>query len=166
VTALAAAVRIFALGEIPPGLYHDEAFNGLDALGVLAGRWPVYFAANRGREPLFIYVIAATVGLLGRTPGALRLAAALCGTLTIPATYLMARAWFNQRVALLSAAVLATTLWHVHLSRIGFRAVTLPLTTALALWLGARAYHSRHRRDWLDGGDGCGRELRGLRLER
>jgi len=149
VTALAAAVRIFALGEIPPGLYHDEAFNGLDALGVLAGRWPVYFAANRGREPLFIYVIAATVGLLGRTPGALRLAAALCGTLTIPATYLMARAWFNQRVALLSAAVLATTLWHVHLSRIGFRAVTLPLTTALALWLGARAYHSRHRRDWL-----------------
>ncbi len=149
VTALAAAVRIFALGEIPPGLYHDEAFNGLDALGVLAGQWPVYFAANRGREPLFIYLVAATVGLLGRTPGALRLAAALCGTLTIPATYLMARAWFNQRVALLSAAVLTTTLWHVHLSRIGFRAVTLPLTTGLALWLGVRAYRSRHRRDWL-----------------
>ena len=148
-TALALALRVFALGEIPPGLYHDEAFNGLDALDVLAGRWPVYFAANRGREPLFIYLIAATVGLLGRTPGALRLAAALCGTLTIPLTYLMARAWFNRRVALLSAAVLAVTLWHVHLSRVGFRAVTLPLTTALALWLGARAYRSHHRRDWL-----------------
>ena len=148
-TALAAALRFFALGEIPPGLYHDEAFNGLDALRVLAGHWPVYFAANRGREPLFIYLIAATVGLLGRTPGALRLAAALCGTLTIPATYLMARAWFNRRVALLSAAILAIMLWHVHLSRIGFRAVTLPLMAALALWLGARAYRSHHRRDWL-----------------
>ena len=144
-------MRVLALGEIPPGLYHDEAFNGLDALGVhvFTGQWPVYFAANRGREPLFIYLIAATVNLLGRTPGALRLAAALCGTLTIPATYLMARAWFNRRVALLSAVVLATMLWHVHLSRIGFRAVTLPLTTALALWLGARAYRSRRRRDWL-----------------
>lgn len=148
VTALAAALRLFALGEIPPGLYHDEAFNGLDALDVLAGQWPVYFAANRGREPLFIYLIAATVGLLGRTPGALRLAAALCGTLTIPATYLMARAWFNRRVALLSAAVLAIMLWHVHLSRVGFRAVTLPLTTALALWLGAQAYRLRHWRNW------------------
>ena len=144
-------MRVLALGEIPPGLYHDEAFNGLDALGVhvFTGQWPVYFAANRGREPLFIYLIAATVNLLGRTPGALRLAAALCGTLTIPATYLMARAWFNRRVALLSAVVLATMLWHVHLSRIGFRAVTLPLTTALALWLGARAYRSCRRRDWL-----------------
>jgi 4-amino-4-deoxy-L-arabinose transferase-like glycosyltransferase len=149
VTALAAALRIFALGEIPPGLYHDEAFNGLDGLSVLRGEWPIYFAANRGREPLFIYLIAATVNLLGRTPGALRLAAAVCGTLTIPATYLMAHAWFNRRLALLSAAILATTLWHVHLSRIGFRAVTLPLAMALVLWLGARAARSHRRRDWL-----------------
>jgi 4-amino-4-deoxy-L-arabinose transferase-like glycosyltransferase len=148
-TALAAALRLFALREIPLGLYRDEAFNGLDALKVLAGQWPIYFAANHGREPLFIYLIAATVGLLGRTPGALRLAAAMCGTLTIPITYLMIRAWFNRRVGLLSAVILAITLWHVHLSRVGFRAVTLPLTTALALWLGARAYRSRRRRDWL-----------------
>jgi 4-amino-4-deoxy-L-arabinose transferase-like glycosyltransferase len=148
-TALAAALRVFALGETPPGLYHDEAYNGLDALQVLAGQWPIYFAANNGREPLFIYLVAATVGLLGRTPGALRLAAALCGTLTIPITYLMVRAWFNRRTATLSATVLAITLWHVHLSRIGFRAITLPLTTALALWLGGRAYRSRRWYDWL-----------------
>jgi 4-amino-4-deoxy-L-arabinose transferase-like glycosyltransferase len=141
-------LRIFALGDIPPGLYHDEAFNGLDALEVLEGQWPIYFAANNGREPLFIYLIAATIGLLGRTPGAVRLAAAISGTFTIPTTYLMARAWFNRRIGLLSATILAVMLWHVHLSRIGFRAVTLPLTTSLALWLGARAYHSRR---WHDG---------------
>jgi 4-amino-4-deoxy-L-arabinose transferase-like glycosyltransferase len=142
-------LRLPALGEIPPGLYHDEAFNGLDALEVLEGRWPIYFAANNGREPLFIYLIATTVGLLGRTPGALRLAAAISGTFTIPTTYLMVRAWFNRRVGLLSATILAITLWHVHLSRIGFRAVTLPLTASLALWLGARAYRSRRWHDWL-----------------
>jgi putative effector of murein hydrolase LrgA (UPF0299 family) len=142
-------LRVSALGDVPPGLYHDEAFNGLDALEVLEGRWPIYFAANNGREPLFIYLIAATIGLLGRTPGALRLAAAISGTFTIPTTYLMARVWFDRRVSLLSAMILAITLWHVHLSRIGFRAVTLPLTTSLALWLGARAYHSRRWYDWL-----------------
>ena len=107
IVTLAAALRTFALGQIPPGLYHDEAFNGLDALRVLEGQWPIYFAANHGREPLFIYLIAVTVGLLGRTPGALRLAAAVCGTLTIPATYLVARDWFNRRLGLLSAAILA-----------------------------------------------------------
>lgn len=149
VTALAATLRILALGEVPPGLYHDEAFNGLDAVRVLQGHRPIYFAANRGREPLFVYLTAAAVGLLGRTPGALRLAAALCGTLTIPATYLMVRSWFSRRIALLSAAITATTLWHIHLSRVGFRAVTLPLVTALALGFGARAFSSNRRGDWL-----------------
>ena len=61
----------------------------------------------------------------------------------------MTRTWFNRRVSLLSTAILAVTLWHIHLSRIGFRAVTLPLTTSLALWLGARAYRSHRWYDWL-----------------
>ena len=148
-TALAAALRLLALADIPPGLYHDEAFNGLDALGILEGTHAIYFAANRGREPLFIYLIAATVGALGRTPGALRLAAAVCGTLTVPATFLMVRAWFDERIALLSAAIIATTYWHVQLSRVGFRAIMLPLTIALTLWAAGRAIRDNRRRTWL-----------------
>lgn len=148
-TLLAGALRFLALGDVPPGLYHDEAYNGLDALRVLEGRLPIYFAANHGREPLFLYLIAATVGILGRTPGAIRLAAAICGTLTVPATYLMTRAWFNRRTALLSAAIISTTLWHVQLSRVGFRAVMLPLITACFLGSAARALQSRRARAWL-----------------
>jgi 4-amino-4-deoxy-L-arabinose transferase-like glycosyltransferase len=151
-TAVAGALRLLWLADIPPGLYHDEGFNGLDALRVLAGEWPAYFEANNGREPALIYIGALTVGLLGRSPGALRLAAAASGTLTVPATYLMARNWFSRRVAVLGTAILAATLWHVHLSRIGFRAVTLPLALALTLWAGARAYRSGKRRDWIAGG--------------
>ncbi|MGD8968195.1 MAG: glycosyltransferase family 39 protein, partial [Anaerolineae bacterium] len=148
-TALAAALRLLLLSDVPPGLYHDEAFNGLDALGVLKGKHAIYFAVNQGREPFFIYVVAATVGSLGRTPGALRMAAAICGTLTVPATYAMAHAWFNRRVALLSAAIIATTFWHVQLSRVGFRAVTLPLAIALMLPVGAWAFRSRRGDAWL-----------------
>lgn len=148
-TALAAALRLLFLADIPPGLYHDEAFNGLDALRILEGKHAIYFAANRGREPLFIYLVAVTVGALGRTPGALRLAAGIYGTATVPATYLMVRAWFNRRIAILSAAIIATTYWHVHLSRVGFRAVALPLTIALSVWASGRAFHSRRRGPWL-----------------
>jgi hypothetical protein len=51
-------------------------------------------------------------------------------------------------VALVSAAILATTLWHVQLSRVGFRAVTLPLATALMLSAGAWAFRSRRGDAW------------------
>ncbi|MBC8492791.1 MAG: hypothetical protein H8D43_03315, partial [Chloroflexi bacterium] len=85
VIAIAAALRFWALGNTPPGLYHDEAFNGLDALGVLEGERPIFFEANNGREPLFVYLVALSVAVLGRSPGAIRIVAALLGTLTIPA---------------------------------------------------------------------------------
>ena len=147
VIAMATVLRFWALGRIPPGLYHDEAFNGLDALGVLGGERPVFIEANNGREPLFIYLVALSVAVLGRSPGAIRMVAALLGTLTIPATYLMAKAMFNRRIGLLAAAITGLALWHVNLSRIGFRAVVMLLLVALALWqlwLGLKDGHKRH----------------------
>lgn len=139
VLLVAAALRLLALGQVPPGLYHDEAYYGLDALDVLQGHLSLYFPANNGREPLFVYLIAVTVGLLGRSPFALRLGSCLAGLLTVAATMAAGRTLFSRRVGLLAAAVLAVTLWHVHLSRVGFRAVTLPLLIALTLWQGALA---------------------------
>ncbi|MBO9370869.1 MAG: glycosyltransferase family 39 protein, partial [Chloroflexi bacterium] len=121
---LAAALRLPALGQVPPGLYHDEAYYGLDAVDILQGRLQVYFPANNGREPLFIYLAAGTIGLLGRSPFALRLTSAFVGLLTIAATAAAGRALFSRRVGLLAAAILSVTLWHVHLSRVGFRAPT------------------------------------------
>ncbi len=146
---LAAALRLPALGQVPPGLYHDEAYYGLDAVDVLRGHPQVYFPANNGREPLFIYLAAGMIGLLGRSPFALRLTSAFVGMLTVAATAAAGRALFSRRVGLLAAAVLSVTLWHVHLSRVGFRAVTLPLTIALTLWVGARAVRTGRLRLWL-----------------
>ncbi len=149
---VAAALRLGAIGQIPPGLYHDEAYYGLDAVDVLRGHPQVYFPANNGREPLFIYLVAGTIGLLGRSPFALRLTSAFVGILTVAATAAAGRALFSRRVGLLAAAVLAVTLWHVHLSRVGFRAVTLPLLLALTVWMGARAVRTGRLRLWLAAG--------------
>jgi 4-amino-4-deoxy-L-arabinose transferase-like glycosyltransferase len=137
VLLVATFLRLAAFGEVPPGLYHDEAFHGLDALDILQGHLSFYFPANNGREPLFIYLVALSVRLLGKSPFALRLVSPFAGLLTVAATAAMGRALFSRRVGLLAAAVLAVTLWHVHLSRVGFRAVLLPLFTALAIWQGA-----------------------------
>lgn len=135
VTLLGAMMRLYKLGEIPPGLYHDEAFNGLDALRILAGERPIFFAANNGREPLFLYGIALSMALLGRTPVAVRLVAAVLGTLLIPSTFLMTCALFNKWIGLWSAFLIAVLPWPVNLSRIGLRAISLPVVLALAVWV-------------------------------
>lgn len=98
-----AGLRLWQVGLWPPGLYRDEAYNGLDALGVLQGDHALFFAANNGREPAYIYLTALAVALFGRTVFAVRLAAALAGTLTTLFTFLLARNWFGVRCGLLAA---------------------------------------------------------------
>jgi hypothetical protein len=129
------ALRFYKVGELPPGLYRDEAYYGLDALRVLGGDFALYFAANNGREGLFIYALAAGVALLGRTPEALRATSAAIGLLTIAAAYFAGRQMFSPRVGLLGAAILAVNFWHLALSRVAFRAITLPAVLCLAVAL-------------------------------
>ena len=144
--AAALTVRVYRLHEFPPGLYNDEAANGLDALNVLAGQHPVFFARNTGREPLFIYLQAGMVALLGATPFALRLTAALVGALAVPAAYWMVREAFAgsslgaRRLALWTALFMAFGYWHLSLSRIGFRANLLPLMASITFALFWRAW--------------------------
>src|SRR3990170_854321 len=64
----------------------------------------------------------------------------------------MAKQLWGRRVGLMTAALMAVTLWPMHLSRIGFRAVTLPLFAALGIGLTTRAWRSGSRRDWLVAG--------------
>ena len=152
VVVLGAFLRFWGLGAVPPGLYRDEAYYALDAVDVLNGAHPIFFEANNGREPLFIYLAALSIAALGRTPVAIRLVAAILGTLTIPATFLMGRAFFSDRVGLLAAAVCAVTVWTINLSRIGLRVGSFPLVAALCLWQGAVAFRTRRRRHWVAAG--------------
>jgi 4-amino-4-deoxy-L-arabinose transferase-like glycosyltransferase len=135
VVLIGAALRFYRIGELPPGLYRDEGFYGLDALRILNGDLSLYFAANNGREGLFMYLLAASVALFGRTPEALRIASALVGTLTIVAIYFAARNMFSHRIGVLSAAILAITFWHVAISRVAFRAIALPLLLCVMMTL-------------------------------
>lgn len=143
VLLVAAWLRFDRLSSFPPGLYHDVAYNGVDVLGFLHGHLPIFFTANNGREPLFLYAQAAAVALFGTTAFALRMPSAIAGVLTVAVVYTWARSWFGYRAGLLTAAVMATLLWHVYLSRIGLRVITLPLATTLTLYLLWRATQRR-----------------------
>jgi 4-amino-4-deoxy-L-arabinose transferase-like glycosyltransferase len=144
---LAAALRFFALADVPPGLYYDEAANGVDALSVLAGTHPVFFPGDQGREPLVIYFQALSIALVGDSPFALRLPSAFLGVLTVAATYATFRAFANRTVGLIGEGLIAVSFWHVSLSRLAFRTVALPVFSVMAafwFWKGIRSGQPRH----------------------
>lgn len=152
ITLLAAAFRLADIGALPRGLHPDEATEGLDALRVIAGERPIYFPNNNGREPLFAYLVAVSVYVFGRTPGAIRLVNAVAGILTVPGIYLVACTLFNRRIGLIAAFIGAVTFWPIMLDRLGTRPPLLPLFLSFSLWQGIRGWQTGRWWNWLFSG--------------
>jgi 4-amino-4-deoxy-L-arabinose transferase-like glycosyltransferase len=151
---VAAYLRITQIESVPPGISHDEAMYALDAREVVElGVRPIYFERNNGgREPLFIYLGALSMAIVGPEPLAMRIVSIAVGLATIVAGHLLFRRMFGVRVALFADAWLAINFWHLVLSRNSFRAITLPLVLTLALlllWIGLA---ERRRWAWPLGG--------------
>lgn len=135
-------LRVYGLDDIPPGLHYDEAANAILAANIARGQtYPLFIEAYTGKGVFFFYLAGAFMRLLGASVFSLRLTSALIGTLTVLITYQLAREMFTHQgaedsrwLALFSASLLATSYWHVTLSRYGFRAVSQPLLQGLTLW--------------------------------
>ncbi|MGD1991682.1 MAG: glycosyltransferase family 39 protein [Anaerolineae bacterium] len=130
--------RTHNLTRVPPGLDGDEMFNAWDAARVGPGYFPVFFPANYGREPSYIYLIALFKQFLGMGAWTIRLPAAICGTLTVLLTYVMVRRLLSFRIGVLAAALMTVSLWPVLISRVGLRAVVLPLLQVFAIYAADR----------------------------
>jgi len=135
IVLLAIVLRLFRLHLVPAGFDTDEAFNMFDALRILKGARPVFLPDNAGREALYSYLQAGLVALLGPRVLALRLSSALVGIVTVPAAYLLVRRLPFPRprlLGLLTASLLAMSLYHLVFSRYGIRSITIPLFECLA----------------------------------
>jgi 4-amino-4-deoxy-L-arabinose transferase-like glycosyltransferase len=133
VVALAVLYRTYALDRIPPGLFGDEAADGLVAADIRAGRsWPLFIEEPAtikwsSREPLYHYLTAGVFAVVAPSVWSLRLSSAVLGSATVLALALLARRLFGTRIGLIAAALLAVSRWHVTISRIGLRAIIEPL---------------------------------------
>ena len=156
IVLVAFALRIYQLDRIPPGPFGDEAIVAILSSEIATGRsFPIFVTAYTGNEVLFFYLAAIVMRIAGLTLFATRLTSALIGTLTVILAYVLAREWFKDEpviesewLGLFAATLMATSFWHVSVSRYGFRAITLPLVQVLmllALWRGLRQYS----RKWL-----------------
>lgn len=135
-------LRVYNIENAPPGIYPDEAVNGMDAIAANeTGSYQWFYPANQGREGLFINIQALSFKIFGINVFALKFPSAIFGTLTILGTYFLAKELFSRRVGLLSSFLVASSFWAINFSRIGFRAIMLPMILAFTfyfLWRGLR----------------------------
>lgn len=148
-TIAGAVLRFAGLENLPPGLWYDEAINGLDALSILNEPGLAMFFTTEGhpREPLYIYLELLGIWSGGTTPWALRAVSAAIGTLTIPAVWWMARLLGGRRMGMLVLLFFVPMRWHVHFSRLAFRTILSPLFGALVAVFLFRALRGRRPRD-------------------
>jgi hypothetical protein len=73
--------------------------------------------------------------------------AAIVGALNAPLAYLLGRELWSWRVGLIAGVLVATSRWHIDVSRLGWDPIALPVCLTLALWLLARAIR---RERWTD----------------
>ena len=130
--------RVHLLTEIPPGLTHDEANHGREAIGILGGNLALFFPLNYGSEPLYSYTVAALMALIGRGVLALRLVIVYFNLLALSATYLWGRLALGRTTGWLAAALMAVSFWPLASSREALRAGMMPFFTSAAMiffWL-------------------------------
>lgn len=131
IVALAAFVRLYDIKNYPPGLFPDEAANGEDVQLILSGDMRPFYPRGNGREAMFFYLQATLVKTFGIGVWQMHAASALVGIGAVLAMYFATRVYFGRLAGLLAALFLATSSWHITLSRTGFRAIQIPLIILL-----------------------------------
>ena len=138
---VALGLRVWELQENPNGLWTDEAANGYFSYCLLeTGRGPSgellpLFSRSLGdnNESLYRFLTVPSLWLFGLTALAVRLPAALVGTLTVWSLQRVVGVWFGRVAGWSAAWLLALSPWHLQFSRAGFRAILLPLFVCLGL---------------------------------
>src|SRR3989344_693442 len=134
IIVIATILRIWRIDQVPVSLFGDELDVGYHAYSILktgkdymGNSWPLHFhSLAEWRTPLYLYSAVPTVALFGISPLGVRLPAAIFGIANIWLLYLLVRELTkNQRVACLSAFVLAVSPWHIQYSRAGFEVTQL-----------------------------------------
>jgi hypothetical protein len=146
IMALAAFMRTVALDTVPTGFFQDEAINGNDALALFDGRpFELWSDSIGGRPTLFLYMLGASLQVLGRSYLALKVVPVAFGVASVFAVYALGRVALGPRPALWGAFFLAVSWWHLTFSRLAWEVTCVTFFSAAGFALLLRGLGScRH----------------------
>lgn len=148
IVVVAIFLRFWHIGSNPPSLTWDEAAWGYNAysLGIDGkdefGKFlPVTYLESFGdfKPPLYAYLAILPVKFLGLNEFSTRFPSALLGVGTVLLTFLLVKKFFSNsdkgKVAVIAAALLAISPWHILLSRAAFEANVASFFIVLGVYL-------------------------------
>jgi 4-amino-4-deoxy-L-arabinose transferase-like glycosyltransferase len=143
ILSLATFLRLYQLDTAPPGVWYDEAYNGLDALKAMEhSDYKIFYPENYGREGLYINALAVSFKLFGVNSFALRFPSALFGILTVLGFYFLLRKLkLTKTTTMLGVFVLATSFYHLNFSRIAFRAIMVPFLLTWSFYFFIKGFY-------------------------
>jgi len=103
VVLLGAVLRFYKLGEVPSGVYVDEAALGYNAFSIARtgldeyGHFmPIFLRSfSAYSSPLYVYISAIPVSIFGLSAYSIRLLSAVSGVLNIVVIYLIVNKLFK-----------------------------------------------------------------------
>jgi 4-amino-4-deoxy-L-arabinose transferase-like glycosyltransferase len=121
-TVIAFLMRFWDLSGFLPGVWFDEAQNGMEALRIKEGNNLEIFISRYTHMPaMYFYFASLSIKIFGFNIFALRFVSCILGTLSVIAFYFLAKHVFkNWKYALLAAFLLAFSRWHITFSRVAF----------------------------------------------
>lgn len=158
---LAAFLRFWNLGEVPPSPDWDEAALGYNAYSILkTGRdeygtfLPVTLRSyDDYKPPLYMYLTIPSIAIFGLNTWAVRLPSAVMGVLAVLGTFYLVKEIFSgfslsTKLSALSSFLLALSPWHIQFSRIAFEA---NVGVAINIWALVLFFKGLKNSSWLIG---------------
>lgn len=141
VVILAAFLRLYKLGSLPPGasLSEVEVLNKITSLKTSNDFWlGVYFI-----DGLYLYILALITKIFSTDLLVIRIVSAVIGVLTVWLSYIFSREWFNRETGYFVAFLMAISSWHITLSRNIDPNILLPFVILLLLVLTTYAFRTK-----------------------
>ena len=137
---LAAAVRLFGLASLPPGLSVLEAQDAQIAELIRIGRVQVlYDTGLEGREALYHVLLSVVTTFVGNHPLGYRIFSVWIGLLTVALVYTVSRRLYGRGVGVAAMGAMLVPMWSVLLSRSISREALLPFILVATLTALSRA---------------------------
>ena len=144
---IALALRLYALGDNPAGFFRDEADKGYTTYSLLqtgcdqTGAFLPLFvrSLNVTTSAVYQYLDLPFVAAMGLSETAVRLPAALAGSLSVLAALLVGRAWWGPAAGLWAGWFVCLSPWSLLLSRWANQSILLTVFVPLGFFFFTKA---------------------------